>query len=652
MIDFVKLQQLMKEQLEIDRKIRIVNAEGPTLAAALTEASTLLDLPVRRLEYEVIERGIRGIFGAGRKEWKIKAYGKVLTRETKISADAMNIGEEAVSLAAKNVDGEVFVRLDPNGVLLKVSPPTGSGNPATEAMAMQALNDRSVKNIDVNMVRAVVEHAEGVYVKVGTFDRNYSHDSNIRVEILDNDMKAFITVEPAGVNGCDLSEDVIVNFLRKNHIVYGIKNDVIERFVDRPIYKTPVLVAEGIKEVNGRNAYIEYKFETNPNKMHLRQSRTGTVDFKNIQLIQNVIENQPIAVKIPAEEGKKGRTVKGEFLPAKDGVDISLPLGKNVHADKDGMVIFSNINGQVMLANSVINVEPIFLVEGNVCLKTGNIIFLGTVVITGNVEDGFSVKAAGNIEVRGTVACAEIEAEGDISVAQGITGKATGHVKAGGSIWARFIENAIIDAGDMVVVSDGIINSQVDAYKRIVCQGKRARIVGGRLRASEEINAQIIGASSGAAETICEVGIDPSIKEALEQLALDKERHKKELESVQAEMQMLINIKAQRKSLPEDKEFLLNELMDQRNSLASELQDIDKEIGQKQEEQSAIKTRGRVSAANVIYPGAKIIIRDVVESIRNQYRAATFILENNLIRVVKYEEPDKDAKREFEFVDE
>ncbi|MDR1220860.1 MAG: FapA family protein [Treponema sp.] len=648
MIDFVKLQQLMKDQLEIDRTIRIVNTEGPTLESALEEASTLLNIPVRRIEYEVIERGFGGVFGAGKKEWKIKTYAKALMRKTKISADSESVGEEAVSTATMNSDGEMFVMLNPNGALLKVKPPTGSGRSVTEAMAIQALNDRNIKDIDVNMVCAVVGHAEGVYIKVGTFNRNYSHDSNLRVEVMDNDMKAFITVEPAGVHGCDLSEEIIVDLLHKNHIVYGIKNDVIEHFVDHPVYKTPVLVAEGMKEANGRNAYIEYKFETNPNKMHLRESRTGMIDFKNIQLIQNVIDNQPVAVKIPAEEGKKGRTVKGEFLPAKDGVDISLPLGNHVHADKDGMTILADINGQVMLANGVVNVEPVFLVQGNVCLKTGNIIFLGNVVVTGNVEDGFSVKAAGDIEVKGTVECAEMEAEGNISVAQGITGKTTGHVKAGKSIWARFIENAIIDAGDMVVVSDGIINSQVDAYKRIVCQGKRARIVGGRLRASEEINAQVIGTSSGGTETICEVGIDPSIKEALEQLALDKERYKKELENVQAEMQMLINIKAQRKSLPEDKEFLLNELMDQRNSLVSELEDIDKEIEQKQEEQSAVKTRGRVSVANKIYPGARIVIRDVVENIRNEYRAATFVLEDNLIRVVKYEEPDKDAKREFE----
>jgi uncharacterized protein (DUF342 family) len=287
----------------------------------------------------------------------------------------------------------------------------------------------------------------------------------------------------------------------------------------------------------------------------------------------------------------------------------------------------------------------VFLVQGNVCLKTGNIIFLGTVIVTGNVEDGFSVKAAGNIEVNGSVERADLEAEGDVIVRQGIVGKNSGTVKAGKSVWAKFIENAIIDAGNMVVASDGIINSQVDAYKRIVCQGKKGRIVGGRLRASEEINAQYIGTGSGNTETVCETGIDPKLKEALEQLVEDKALREKELTKVQDDAQSLINIKAQRKSLPEDKEFLLSELMDQRNALITELQKIAKSISEKQAEQNNLKARGRVSAANVIYPGTKIIIRDTTESIKSEYRAATFVLENNLIRAIKYEEPDDEAKR-------
>jgi uncharacterized protein (DUF342 family) len=651
MIDFVKLQTLMKEQLEQDRVIRTVDTTGPTLEEALAEASTLLDLPVRRIEYEVVERGFPGFLGSGKKDWKIRVYAKIAAQKTKTGFGIRNDEETDAAVLIVDKDGDVFVRLSPEGALLKVTAPIGTGKRATDAMAMQAITFRQAKEVDEKIVRAVVKEAEGVYVKVGTFDRNYSHDSSIKVEISEQDMKASIVVEPPGTGGCDLSPDLIIGFLRNNRVVAGIKNDLIESFADRPTYRLPVVVAEGLREVNGRNAYIEYLFETNQSKVHLRQSRDGKVDFKDLQIIQNVVENQPVAKKIPAGEGVKGRTVKGDYLPAKDGVDIPLPIGKNVRSD-DGIMVLSNTNGQVIVAGGLISVEPVFLVQGNVCLKTGNIIFLGTVVVTGNVEDGFSVKAAGNIEVKGTVERAELEAEGNVIVRQGITGKTTGSVRAGKSVSARFIENAIIDAGNMVVVSDGIINSQVDAYKRIVCQGKRARIVGGKLRASEEINAQIIGSSSGGTETICEAGIDPKIKEALDKLGADKTAREKEIEDVQTNIQNLINIKAQRKSLPEDKEFLLGELMDQRDSLNADLKKITKEIGEQQEAQNNLKVRGRVSAASIIYPGTKVIIRDVLENIRSEYRSVTFVLEDNLIRAVKYEEPDEEAKRGLDEVGE
>jgi uncharacterized protein (DUF342 family) len=261
------------------------------------------------------------------------------------------------------------------------------------------------------------------------------------------------------------------------------------------------------------------------------------------------------------------------------------------------------------------------------------------------VEDGFSVKAAGNIEVDGTVEKAELDAEGDIIVHQGITGKSNGMVRAGRSIWARFIENAQVEAGNMVVVSDGIINSQVDAFKRIICQGKRAHIVGGRLRATEEINAKSLGSPTSGTETICEVGFDPKSKTQMDALEVQKAAMEKQLEEIQLNVQTLINIKKQRKSLPEDKEAYLNELMDKRQELSGDLQKNREEIEKIQSFLNNLKTRGRVSASSKVYPGVKILIRDAKEDVRNEYRAVTFILENGLVRVTKYEEPDEEAKK-------
>ncbi|MCL1929530.1 MAG: FapA family protein, partial [Treponema sp.] len=172
---------------------------------------------------------------------------------------------------------------------------------------------------------------------------------------------------------------------------------------------------------------------------------------------------------------------------------------------------------------------------------------------------------------------------------------------------------------------------------------KRASIVGGRLRATEEINAKSIGSPTSGTETICEVGFDPKSKERLEIITSQKEELEKQLEEVQLNMQTLINIKKQRKSLPEDKEAYLNELMDKRQQLTEDLAKVKEEIEKIQAFLNSLKARGRVSASHKVFPGTKIWIRDAKEDVRNEYRAVTFILEDGLVRVTKYEEPDEEA---------
>jgi uncharacterized protein (DUF342 family) len=645
MVDFIRLQQLMKERLEQDRAVTTITATGSTLEDAVAQAAALLDVPIRRLEYEITEKGSPGFLGSGKKEWRIQAYERIIARKDLAGESAEEEEAEDSAPAVEDWDGDVFVHLSSDGAFLKVIPPSGRGSKSETNDALRALESRSVTDIDDDLLVKAVREAAGEYIRVGDFEHRPVNDSMVSVDISEGEMKAFITVTPPGLGGCDISMETYLSFLRNNRVVYGANEEFLKEFADRPFYKERVLVAEGTKPVNGRDSYIQYNFETDQSKLKLREGSNGRIDFKDLNIIKNVVENQPLARKIPPETGVMGRTVTGKVIPAKNGKDIPLPLGKNVHVGDDGVTIIADINGQVVLVSGKINVEPIYTVRGDVNLKTGNIIFLGTVIINGNVEDGFSVKAAGNIEVNGTVEKAELDAEGDIIVHQGITGKNAGFVRAGRSIWARFIENAVVEAGNMVVVSDGIINSQVDAYKRIICQGKRAHIVGGRLRASEEINAKILGSPTSGTETICEVGIDPKSKMQLEKLSVAKEEMEKQLDDIQRNLQTLINIKKQRKSLPEDKEAYMRELMDKRQVLASDLQQANEDMNKIQEFLNTIKTRGKVSASSKVYPGVKILIKDAVSDVRTEYRAVTFILEAGLVKVTRYEEPDEEAKR-------
>jgi uncharacterized protein (DUF342 family) len=648
MIDFVQLQEIVKKHLEYDRTIRTVDATGPTLEAAVNEAATLLDTSVRRLEYEILERGSSGFMGAGKKDWLIRAYERDRVKKTK-SDD--QLGEDDLASDTDDTpvivdkDGNAYVQVRRDGVYLKVTSPAGNGRKVYLAAAMQALNNKNIENFDSDMVERLVNDAGGEYVKIAEFTNNPVNDSMANVDVDDAEMKVYITVSPPGEGGADLNFDGYMSLLKQNRVYHGVNEEKLMEFADNPVYREKVEVAEGIRPVNGKDAYIKYSFETDQTKITLKEGANGKVNFKELNIVQNVVANQPLAKKIPPEEGINGKTVTGKALYAKSGNDIPLPLGTNVHVGDDGDSILSDINGQVILANGKINVEPVLTVEGDVNLKTGNIIFLGTVVITGNVEDGFSVKAAGNIEVKGTVGKAEIDAEGDIIIYQGINAKGGGKIRTGKSLWSRFIENAHIEAGNMVVVTDGIINSQVDAIKSILCQGKRANIMGGRLRAGEEISANVLGNPTSGTETICEVGFDPNSKIELERLQGIKSSAETELDSLKLDLQTLINTKKQRKTLPEDKEAYLQELMERRQVLTEESKSAADEIEKLQDYMNNVQIRGKVSASKKVFPGVKIYIRDVKEDVRTDYRAVTFILEDGLIRVSKYEEPDEIASK-------
>ena len=642
MIELPRLREYMRVQAEEDKKRRSVNVSGPTIEDALNQAAIELAVTVKDLEFEVLEPGSKGTFGFGRNDCVLIAYeksGDILVEEESLDFDLGYAGENEDIVEDR--DGEVFVRLSPEGVLLKVTPPQGKGSKITERQALDAMDRRGVDNFDKSMVTAAVKHAGSEYIPVGEFVYNPASDPILTVDITDFDMKAYIVVRPPGQGGADLSFEIIENVLSNNGVVHGLREETIQNFIDRPAYNESILVAEGTKPQDGADARIIYNFELETGKVQLKE-KNGRVDFKEQNIVQNVVEGQALARKIPAEEGINGRSVTGKLLPAKNGRNIELGIGKNVKLSDDGMTALAGINGQVVIANDKLNVEPVYVVNGNVNLKTGgNVIFLGTVYIKGSVEDGFKVKAAGNIEVMGNVGKCDLDAEGDIIIHQGVNGRSGGNIRSGRSVWAKFIENSTVDAGKNVVVSDGIINSTVNADERVVCQGKRATIVGGHLRASEEIHAKNIGSVAGA-ETIVEVGYDPKSIEKIQQLESQIKELNDQLEELDRNIHTLENFKKMKKELPEDKAQYLETLSAQKAEIQGSKSGLEDEVKTVQEYLSSLKVNGKVSASGKVYPGVKVVIKDASLKIRNEFKNVTFVTEMNEVKVTKYEELEED----------
>ena len=646
MIGQDQFQETMRELSLKDRERKSVKVTGKTIDEALGEAAIELGVPVRRLEYETIEKGQRGFLGMGRKDFSILVYEGERRIASAVEGESVfeELEDESIFEEDLIINGDFSIRLANDGAYLKVSPPDDRGVTVTVDQVLFELARRQVNDLDDERINTTVEKADGVFVKVGDFIYNPVNDARPTVEVSDDDMQAYINVAEPGSGGADLTCSDITSFLRNNNVVYGILEDALTKFEDHPVYNQPYLIARGEPAVNGKNATVTYLFEVDPAQVKLKQKSDGSVDFKELNLIQNVVKGQPLARKNPPEAGKDGRTVYGKYLPAKDGADLQIGLGKNVSITDNGKTVIAASSGQVLLLKGKITVETVLVIPGDVNSATGNVNGLGTVVIKGNVEDGYEVSAQGNIEVNGFVGKSNLTAGGDIVVKRGINGGEGefGHISAGLTVWSSFINNARVYAGENVIVSDGIVNAHVDASAKILCKGKRARIVGGELKAAEEINAASLG-SSGGAETILKVGYDPKAKEEMDELLKQQEEMDKEQNEIDRNLQGLMKQKRARRKLSVEKEKLFQELRVRHNDLIDELEKVKEAVEQKKEYLTVLQLQGKISASKNVNTGVKIYIKDDEYEVTNPYDyPVTFVLQDGFITTAKYEDIEEE----------
>lgn len=642
MVTLDQIQAYMRDQMGDDKERQFVNVSGSSLADALEQASIELALPVKQIEYEILERGNTGLLGVGKKPYLILAYPtsdeqaiEVATQESQIDTSLLSGEGPAMT------DGRAFVRLTPDGIMLKVTKPTEGGRRLTDREALERVLERVDEGFDKGRIAKVTKQAAGEFIKVGDFDYDPSNDATLSVELANGEMKAYMMAYPPGPGGADPSYDQIVSFLQMNGVVEGIQEETIQSFVEGPVYRETVLVAEGVEPKDGADATVRYTFDLEPGHVQLKE-KNGRVDFKELNLVQNVVEGQVLAKKVPAGRAEPGRTVTGRMLPAKDGRDIEMPIGKNVSLSEDGTVATSDINGQVVISAEKITVEPVHVINGDVNLRTGNVLFLGTVLVKGNVDDGFTVKASGNIEVMGSVGRSNLDAEGDVIVHQGIAGKGEGVIRSGKSIWAKFVENARCESGDLLVVSDGIMSSRVLSDRKVICKGKRASIVGGQVTAVEEINAKTLGSPSGS-ETILEVGFDPRRKEKLAETERSRDELQQKLDEVQLNMSTIENLARAKRTIPDEKKAFHQELKGQKIELLKEVKRLDDVALELREYLDGLKVNGKISAAGRVHSGVRLTIKDAYLEVRNEFRSVTFVAEKSTVKTIKYEESDEDV---------
>ena len=312
------------------------------------------------------------------------------------------------------------------------------------------------------------------------------------IRISSDRMEAFIML-PTVEEEYHYTVDEVLEAVNRNGVIYGINCEIISDMIEKRLMGREVLFAKGKPAVDGADGYFDFYFDSDLNHRPTVKS-DGSVDYWSVHSVEVV---------------KKGQTIANycEPVAGEDGIDVL---------------------GRVIAAKKGKGLPPLLEINGDVDVGTGNIDFVGDVVIHGSVKTGAKIRAAKSITIDGVCEGCVLEAGNDLILRKGMIGMGKARIIVKGNLFAKFMEYTDVEV-DGFVEADSAINCNVVSNDKVLFNGGHASIVGGKVYGCAGIEVQNLG-NDAFIKTEVHVGVHKKIKIKIA-----------ELEKLVDQKQMLLN---------------------------------------------------------------------------------------------------------------
>ena len=445
-------------------------------------------------------------------------------------------------------------------------------------------------------------------------------DEAVRVEISKDKMLGVISFTEPENGGKNLTFEQINKSMRDAGVVSGINKELIEGLVSNKQYNHKYLVARGKPAVNGEDGSLELFFNTDEEEvssLRPKENEDGSVDFKNLDLIQTIQKDQLLAKVTPPTLGEPGENVLGKQIRPAKGKVVRLPKGKNIYTSEDGLSLYSSIEGQLIYELGRINISETYVVDGDAGVATGDIDFMGNVVVRGNLESGFTIKAGGNVEVQGFVEEATIIAGNDILLRHGIQGKDRGKLVAGGNVVAKFIQNSKVETKGSLY-TEAIMHSHVEAGDSVIVEISKGLIVGGTVQATNLISAKIIGSPMSTATTV-KISMALSMQHRYNEVQADLIKKRQQLDQVEKNIAFIHDKLAKGEPIPKARLERVKPMIALQKQLSTEVESLQEEYISLSAMLKDYKA-GAIRVSDIMYPGCKVVMGTLVKHIREDIK--------------------------------
>lgn len=333
-----------------------------------------------------------------------------------------------------------------------------------------------------------------------------------------------------------------------------------------------VIVAEGIPAVPGKKGWVELLVPVSVNKND-DDSQAGVRQYLHVR---NARKGDSVARVHPPEKGTEGRTVTGKPLPAHPGAPAEVHMGSGVaHSPNDPALLVAKHDGNAILKpDGTVDVEESILIAKDLDYSIGDVDFVGSLVVRGDIHSDLVVKVGKNLEVSGDIGDSRVEAGGDVTVRKGFLGRGSGSITAGGSVSVQHILNQTVKAAVNIAIQRESVNGKVYAGKSILAP--MAAVMGGELEAEEILEVKTIGRAEGSQAKV-RVGHRGKIVDRLN--AIEKELHQgeKNLTELKDAVFKLVRMKIDAGVLAPEKEALLKRLQDTQKQLPQAMEALKEE---------------------------------------------------------------------------
>lgn len=442
---------------------------------------------------------------------------------------------------------------------------------------------------------------------------------------LSNDYyEAYLTIQIYENVDFKVSPEEIIDFLKSKNVIFGIDLDAIDTICQNPKLANGILIAKGIPHVHGENGeitfYVEHGNTTKPTML-----ANGKVDFKNLNIVHIAKQGDILAEKTEPTEGNAGTTVTGKIIKQKPGKAINFKIGKNVSVSEDGLKIFATANGTIKIDDDKISIIEVLEIKGDVGVKTGNIAFIGKVIVFGNVTTGYEIECE-ELEINGLVESANLKCAGNLTISIGVQGNDAANIECGGNLKAQILNNCHLKVkGD--IQCDTIMHSVVICDGEIRAAGRKGLIVGGDISARKAIRANTIGSEMGTMTNI-KLGMDSNLLDQYKSIVEQMKEAKDQCTKLDQVVRLLTK-NSQADPNNSDMRDNLNKMIPARDQSYQVLNDVNEQHNRMLELMNQLGDS--FVAATLLYPGVKIKIGNSFYNVKNELKNIKLVRESGQI---------------------